>query len=864
MSMVIPFRQCKARPDENNCQFLLTAHLSAVARSYGCLDGPYEEQLYFLGGLCHDAAKGRKKWQENLKGPRGSRPPHAAPGALLYSFYAAKLLEIWEKQGKIDRNQRQILRMVAVRVSRDIFDHHRELGDIEQNVPWSTSPNKDLQLYDLDLAGFQDFLKGYFDEFNEIEILPRPEIILSWEKEFRRRWLRWSNFSPVIPKLCSHSTLSKLTIEKELCIRNKTACFISADRLDAARILPVYLDPSAAQKALLKLKGYCQERAVALLKQEPSAQEIIHKRISAQAQSLQQYLDRPSEQFYALSLPTGLGKTLTSLRLGLEACARGKYNRIIYAAPYISILSQATKEIRDATGLEVLQHHHLAVLTEKDFDDKDILISESWQAPVVTTTFNQTFRALFPYRAQDTVRMPAMEKAFLIIDEPQIIDSLKWNLFLAQLQTATQKLNCQTLFISATLPPFDHAGIKPPYELKTTITVPSRYQMQYFPEATCENDITEDIVKTLPTNICPANSANLAQQYAAISPPKSVCAVMNTVQDACTIYLRVKEELQNMHGERLKFLNDIIFSEGYSVDHGGNIFLFNLNGLMTPVHKEIMIDALSHCLQKKQSVAAISTQIIEAGVDLSFKKGLRARALHPCHVQFAGRSNRHGEGDTPAVVKILHFLREKKIDSRQWVYTSSIEREETDKIMQKCEQWDEVESLKMLDEYYKATFARNPNTTLLNFYSSVALGRWSLFAGIEPFEKSYPSAPVFIPWPEKDILQKIVVWYQKYLPDEICTAQKILGLMERYGIGTVEEIYESYTDPEFRKSLDFVQRKLFMALLQQFQVAVGEKMLGFACQTLHYPILRLIDENLYSLETGLARHVGHEDRELYF
>jgi len=847
--MVIPFQHCKARPDENNRQFPLTAHLSAVARSYGSLDGSCEDRLYFLGGLCHDVAKGRKKWQDNLNGPKGSRPPHAAPSALLFSFYASKLLEIWENQGKIDRSARQILRTVVIRISRDIFDHHRELGDIEQNAPWSNSPIKDLQLYDLDLAGFQDFLKEFFHEFNEYPQPHRPETILDWEKSFRRKWQRWSNFSPVIPKLCSHLSMSKPEVERKLCIRNRTARFISADRLDAAQILPVYLDPPAAQKAIAKLEEYCQERAAALLQQDLKAQDIIKKRVSAQTQSLQQYINKPAEQFYALSLPTGLGKTLTSLRIGLEACAGGKYHRIIYAAPYISILSQATKEIRNATGLEVLQHHHLAVLTEKDFDDKDVLISESWQAPVVTTTFNQLFRALFPYRAQDTVRMPAMEKAFLIIDEPQIIDSLNWNLFLAQLQATTKELNCQTLFISATLPPFDYANIEQPYELKTTVTMPSRYYMRYSPEATCENDIAEAVVEAL---------------------PKSVCTVMNTISDACTVYLRVKERLQDKQPDILRFLDDIIFSDAddNSGDNSGgqskNIFIFNLNGLMTPIHKEIIIDTLSCCLHQKQPVAAISTQIIEAGVDLSFEEGLRACALHPCHIQFAGRSNRHGEGDAAAVVQILNFLRGKETDSRQWVYTSSIEREETDKLMQKCKQWDEKECLQMLDTYYKATFARNPNTALLNFYSNVALGNWSVFAGIEPFGKTYPSVPVFIPWPEKHALKKITAWYHKHLPNKVCTAQKVLDLMKKYGIETVEEIYARYTDQEFRKSLDFVQRKLFMALLQQFQVAVGEKMLGITYQTLDYPILRLIDRNLYSLETGLAHHIGQEDRELYF
>jgi CRISPR-associated endonuclease/helicase Cas3 len=860
MPMVVPFQQCKARPDEDNRLFLLTAHLSAVAQSCGSLDGTLKDRLYFLGGLCHDAAKGRKKWQDNLNGPRGSRPPHAAPSALLYSFYASKLLKIWEKEESIDRNTRQILRTVVVQVSRDIFDHHRELGNIEQNVPWLNSPVKDLQLHDLDLKGLHNFLTGYFKEFDKTT-QHTPETITQWEKGFRKKWLRWSNFSPVIPKLCSKLSLNKCEIEKKLCLRNRTARFICADRMDAAQILPVYLDSKSARNALREFEDYCKERAAFLLQQKPNALEITNKRIYAQTSSLQQYLNQPAKQFYTLSLPTGLGKTLTSLRIGLEACAQARCHRIIYAAPYISILSQATKEIQSATKLEVLQHHHLAVLTEKDFDDKDVLISESWQAPVITTTFNQLFKALFPYRAQDTVRMPAMEKAFLIIDEPQIIDSLKWNLFLTQLQTAAQKLSCQTLFISATLPPFNYANIEPPYELKTTITMPSRYYMQYAPEITSENDIAEIIVDNFINNTPTTNLPSLA--HSQHTQAKSICTVMNTVRDTCTVYQQVKEKLSNIYPGCLKSINDIIFTNNNVVDSNNDVFLFNLNGLMTPIHKEMIIDTLSYYLKQNHPLAAISTQIIEAGVDLSFEKGLRARALHPCHIQFAGRSNRHGEGK-PAVVQIINFLREKVTDSRQWVYTSVIEREETDKIMQNCKQWSEMESLQMLGKYYQATFERNPNTALLNFYGNAALGNWSVFAGTEPFGDPYPRAPVFIPWPEVHVLQQIARWYHKHLPDKTCTAQKVIELMEKCAIKTVEEIYTRYTDHEFRKSLDFTKRKLFMALLQQFQVAVGEKMLGITYQTLNFPILRLIDKNLYSLDTGLAYHIGQEDRELYF
>lgn len=839
MSMVIPFSQCKARPDEDGHQFWLKDHLVAVAKGWGKADGSYRERLFFLGGLCHDVAKGRKKWQDNLDGPKGSRPPHAAPGALVYSFYAARILDFWRDQGKIDRNQEQVLKVVAVQAIRDIFDHHGELGDIEQDVPWLHMPGKNLSLHDLDLDGFHRFISGYIHEISSFD-KPSFEIIEQWGKSFRKSWPRWANIGRVIPKLCSSLSLNKLDLEKKMCIRNDTARFISADRLHAARITEVYLEPKSAHEAVARLDTYCGEKAASLLKQDLGAQEIIERRATAQAQSLQQYRNRPTERFYALSLPTGLGKTLTSLRIALQACVEGRCHRIIYAAPYISILSQATNEIRNATGLEVLQHHHLSMLSEDEFDDKDVLIIESWQAPVVTTTFNQLFRALFPYRAQDLVRMPAMEKAFIIIDEPQIIDSTTWNLFLAQMNTVAQELDCQVLFISATLPPFEYAGIEPPYDIKTTVRVPSRYYMQYLNDIAAENDVAEGVTTALPL---------------------SVCAVMNTVRDAGEVYRQVKDRIKSKQSCLLN-LDEIIHLDRKSIQDSKTM-LFNLNGLMTPIHKDFTIDAISWCLQHKVATAVISTQIIEAGVDLSFHRGIRARAIHPSHIQFAGRVNRHGEGDAVAVI-IMNFLRDGKMDSRKWVYTSSIEREETDSLLGQCDGWDEATSLTMLYKYYKATFERNPNTTLLNYYSRAAIGQWSVFAGIEPFSKWYPTISVFVPWPDTNTLTAILDWYRDCLPEKGSTVQRVLRLMARFGIRSVEEIYEKYVDREFRKSLDFVQTKQFMALLQQFLVSVGEKMTGFAYPTLEYPILCLRDANLYSIETGLAHLVGQEDREIYF
>lgn len=79
------FEQCEARPPVNGNPFLLPNHLLAVACRWGNINGNPESKIYFLAGLCHDMAKARMKWQDNLNGPRGSRPPHAAPSALVFS-----------------------------------------------------------------------------------------------------------------------------------------------------------------------------------------------------------------------------------------------------------------------------------------------------------------------------------------------------------------------------------------------------------------------------------------------------------------------------------------------------------------------------------------------------------------------------------------------------------------------------------------------------------------------------------------------------------------------------------------------------------------------------------------------------------
>src|SRR5690606_21637679 len=124
----------------------------------------------------------------------------------------------------------------------------------------------------------------------------------------------------------------------------------------------------------------------------------------------------------------------------------------VYVAPHVSILSQAAEQIRKATLLDVMEHHHLSVAVREDMDEGMYLVMESWQSPVVATTFHQLFRALFPRRAQHTLRLPALERAVVILDEPQMIDPAMWNVLLSMLEAAHREMGTQTLLVTATLP----------------------------------------------------------------------------------------------------------------------------------------------------------------------------------------------------------------------------------------------------------------------------------------------------------------------------------------------------------------------------------------------------------------------------
>jgi CRISPR-associated helicase Cas3/CRISPR-associated endonuclease Cas3-HD len=796
----MPLSDCIARPDEGGIRHGLIEHLSAVAHGCGRVDGPPGEKLAFLAGLLHDAAKAAFGWQEYIRGRRKQGPNHAPLGAALFAFWADDLIPRWAA----DRPSRQRLFDLAADWTRVVYDHHSELRDVQAaEVPWLQSdPGDDFLdlLAQSDTDGLHALVARFFPEVGA-----RLSTFAAWLNGIGRRWRQRLQFDRQEllrgrRRLAPPSVQAPLA-EEGLRLAELGARLVFADRSHAAEWDVDYLAAHAADKGATELEAYCVRRGVEALR-DGASPDLVRRRGRMGAEALEAYRRRQDAALFSLVLPTGCGKTVAGLRIALEACRTGRCRRIIYVAPYLSILSQAAAEIRNACGLEVFVHHHLSAALPEDHQPYDVL--ETWQTPVLATTFNQLCRALFPRRAQQCLRIPALDEAFLLVDEPQIIDPQVWNLFLKALEVATRRRRCQVLFLTATLPPTaygldgDPVGLVPRDE--AFALAQGRYTILSVEESW--------------------DAARLAREASRrLASAGSVAAILNTVRDAVEVFDQVKQ--------------------------GGHWFC--LTARMLPGHKARIIQTIRERLDRRRAGGAcrlgvVSSQVIEAGVDLSFRSLLRARPIFSSVVQSAGRANRHGEGE-PAEVTVFPFIRPDRKDSRPWVYREETARTQTDEILCRCPCLAEADVPAALEAYYQEWWRRCQYGASLDMLEKAAHGEWSAVAGLTPFADDMPRCEVFVPGSDS------------YLTAE---GRKLLS---HFRLRDSVDLLRRAQDTAFRRGLSFLDRKRLSALIRQFTVSVPERTVrDIASASALDWLWVLSDPAQYSDETGLASAAG-DDRD---
>ncbi len=405
-------------------------------------------------------------------------------------------------------------------------------------------------------------------------------------------------------------------IHADLFTRVLFSCLVDADWTDtgehdrkckglAVEPDPPALDPSAR---LAKVLSYIESRA----RQCPE-QHIKNIR----AQILDACLNRADDVpgVFSLTVPTGGGKTLAGLAFALKHAAKRDLRRIIYVAPYMSILEQNISVFREALGIgpdaaDLFEHYSLAELPgDADGNETNreasVRRAENWDAPVIVTTNVQFFESLFSNKPGRCRKLHNIARSVVILDECQSLPPGLVAPTCCMLQQLVTDLGCSIVLCTATQPAFNHASLKTVERLDAREIIPG------------ELDLFKDLKRVTlmwpQAGDMPLTWSNVAEQMQ--QEPSALC-VVNTKKAARAIF----DELKNRSTPGL----------------------YHLSTAMCPAHRREKLAAIRRLLAIGSPCFVVSTQLIEAGVDVDFPFLMRELAPLESIIQAAGRCNREG------------------------------------------------------------------------------------------------------------------------------------------------------------------------------------------------------------------------------
>lgn len=417
-----------------------------------------------------------------------------------------------------------------------------------------------------------------------------------------------------VPSALAEVDSSEVSLCLELVTRMVFSALIDADRLDTE----AHMNPGRARGrrhakvTVAELLGRLRNRhqsVVADRSQDPVSvaraeiRDFVVERATRSAQGL-----------FTLTSPTGSGKTLTVLEAALAHAERHGLGRVVFAVPFISVTEQVAKtcrEVLDVDGDAVLEHHSNVAVDEEIQTGGSLrrrLATENWDMPVVVTTTVQLLESLFSNRPTACRKLHRLAGSVIVIDETQ---SIPWRLIdpaTGMLRQLTEHFGASVILCTATQPRFAELPSLTRRRIEPTelLGEPERWSPRFaravvrsHPERVDWDDLIEEVI-------------------AGAGDDGQALVVLNTIADA----EQVAGLLASYPGVRL------------------------LTTRLCPAHRRSVLAEVRDDLVSSAPVVLVSTQLIEAGVDVDFPVGFRAVGPVPSIAQVAGRINRHGNRST--------------------------------------------------------------------------------------------------------------------------------------------------------------------------------------------------------------------------
>ena len=342
---------------------------------------------------------------------------------------------------------------------------------------------------------------------------------------------------------------------------------------------------------------------------------------------------------YTLTVPSGGGKTLASLRYALHHAQKHNLARIIYIIPYTSIIDQNAQAVREILGEDwVLEHHSNLEPEKQSWQDK--LLSENWDKPIVFTTMVQFLDAWFGGGTRGARHIHPMTNSVLIFDEIQTLPVKCVHLFCNVLNWLTTFGKSTAVLCTATQPLLGESGLQNfPEGKRESIAARGLLRLPENAEIMGKHQDLDKLFDELSRveiqfnekvggwNVEEAGTFLLEQ----FQTTPSCLFIVNTKKWAQELYQYCQR--QNMPSESL----------------------FHLSTNQCAAHRKAIFDTIKARLKNGKPVICISTQLIEAGVDISMACVIRALGGLDSIAQAAGRCNRHGEKKGKGQVWVLNL-----------------------------------------------------------------------------------------------------------------------------------------------------------------------------------------------------------------
>jgi CRISPR-associated endonuclease/helicase Cas3 len=585
----------------------LEAHLLGVAEIAKTLAAKIGlEPQGELIGLLHDLGKYSNEFQAYLKSAVGLInqdkdefvDARGLKGKVDHSTAGAQL--VWEqlsKQGDMGRIVGQILGLC-------IASHHSGLIDC-----LSSNANKPVEDVFTRRVGKRDdraHLREAVSKMDTLidkrflELSSMPNLISDVEESIRK-----------IARGEKVETIIRFKVG--LLVRFLFSCLIDADRVDTAD----FEKPRAARH---RLKGQYTEWPLLIERLEKHLQGFaIRNPIDEIRRSVSDHCRDGAirdKGIYTLTVPTGGGKTLASLRFALHHAECHKMDRVICVIPFTSIIDQNAKVVRDILeptkddrGRVVLEHH--SNLTSEQQGWREKMLTENWDAPVIFTTSVQLLEALFGGGTRGARRMHQLANTVLIFDEIQTLPLNCVHLFCNAMNFLVEHCGSTVLLCTATQPLLN-------------LVDPGKGALKF----TKSNDLMPD-VKRLFEDLKRVEVINKRKPGGWTDEEIARLALDEVVQSgSCLVIVNTKKSAQALY--RL-------------CQETAGIETFHLSTSMCPAHRKEILNRIRKLLDDTLPVLCISTQLIEAGVDVDFGSAIRYAAGLDSIAQAAGRCNRNGK-----------------------------------------------------------------------------------------------------------------------------------------------------------------------------------------------------------------------------